>query len=224
MTCTTFDLLQWMEPEVRAAFGSVVRRRRYAAGRTIYWQGDPGTEMFRIISGSVRMVVTRADGREIAYGLCEPGDCFGDSSLVDGDPRPQSVEAVTDVELDVLEAADFRRLRERFRNFDDALLRLLARQMRVVSMHYADANLNPLAVRVAGRLHEAACSFGSQADDGLRLTVPLAQSGLALMVGASRQAVNKVLRKFQSEGLLRIEYGTVLILDPEGVRQRARGH
>ena len=219
---STYDILQWMDADTRRAYGAAVRVRKYKPGQVIYLQGDSGTEMFRLVSGSVRMVVNRADGREIVYILFQPGDCFGDSSLVDGDTRPQTAEALTEVSLEVLDQSSFRRLRELSRSFDDALLRLLSRQMRYISMHFADANLSPLPVRIAGRVLSAAQSFGSQQADGLRLTVPLSQSELAAMVGASRQSVNKVLQAFQTEGLLRVEYGNLLILDLEGLQTHAR--
>lgn len=177
--------------------------------------------MFRLLSGSVRMAVNRTDGREIVYTLFKPGDCFGDSSLVDGESRPQTAEALTEVELQVLERAGFKRLREQFRNFDDALLKLLSRQMRYISTYYADANLNPLAVRIADRIANTAQSFGSPRSEELRLAVPLSQSELAAMVGASRQSVNKVLQQFQSEKLLSIKYGNLLIHDLEGIQERA---
>ena len=57
--------------------------------------------MSRILSGSVRMSALRHDGREALYLIFEPGDCFGTSSLVDGDPRPQTPSARGEVELQV---------------------------------------------------------------------------------------------------------------------------
>lgn len=215
---STFDFLQWMDADLQAAFHATVRRRIYSPGQVIYLQDEPGSEMYRLLSGSVRMVVNREDGKEIVFTLFEPGDCFGNSSLIDGGPRPQTAEAVTEVQLEVLGSVAFKELRARWRAFDDALLRLLAQQMRAASTYYADANLSPLAVRVASRIVDAVKSFGTPAADGLRLTVPLSQTELAAMVGASRQSVNKVLQRFQDDKLLRIEYGTLLILNLAGLK------
>lgn len=221
MDHSTFDLLQWMDPDVAHAFQAALCRRRYAAGQLIYLQGDPGNEMFRLISGSVRMSVNRKDGREIIYILFEPGDCFGASSLVDGGPRPQTAEAQTDIEVDVIDLPSFNRLRQAYRGFDDALLKLLAKQMRVVSTHFEDASLDDVASRVARRILHATRAFGTDADGGTRLSLRLSQTDIAHMVGASRQSVNKALQRFQSEGLLTIEYGNILVRDLEGIRRAA---
>lgn len=221
MQYSTYDMLQWMDAEVAQAFQAACVRRHYAAGQIIYLQGDSGQEMYRLISGSVRMSVSRSDGREIIYAMFEPGDCFGDSSMVDDGPRPQTAEARTDVVLDVLDMPSFTRLRERHRRFDDALLKLLASQMRTLSTHFAEASLDELGARVARRILDAIRSFGTAADGGTRLTLRLPQVDIAHMVGASRQSVNKVLQRFRREGLITIEYGNIVVHDPEGIRRAA---
>lgn len=156
MDHSTFDLLQWMDADVARAFKAAMFRRHYSAGQTLYFQGDPGDEMFRLISGSVRLSVSRSDGREIVHALFEPGDCFGDSSMVDGGPRPQTVEAQTDVVVDVIDMASFNRLRQAHRGFDDALLKLLALQMRFACMCFEEASLEDMSARVARRILDAA--------------------------------------------------------------------
>lgn len=218
---STFDLLQWLDEDSRRAFLSSARRRRYAAGQLIYTQGEPGNEMYRLLSGSVRVSVTRSDGRKVVFMLLEPGDAFGESSLVDDEQRPQSAEALTDVEVEALDLQSFNHLRAQYRSFDNALLKLLARQMRAVSTIYADTNLNDLSERVATRILTTARSFGTEADGGVRLSLRISQAEIALMVGASRQSVNKVLQRFQSDGLLTIEYGNILIRDLPGLQRMA---
>lgn len=42
-----------------------------------------------------------------------------------------------------------------------------------------------------------------------------------MMVGASRQSIKKVLHQFQAEGLLRTEYGNLVILEFERLKLRA---
>lgn len=218
----TFDIRQWMDIETLAAFDAAVKPRRYDAGQTIYTQGDQGTEMFRIASGSVRLSVTRSDGREVIFLFFEPGDCFGDSSLVDDEVRPQTAEAMTDTVLEALDKPAFVALQRDHRNFDHALMHLLARQMRVVSTHYVDTSLNDLPSRVAARILEAARAFGATDARGTRVTLRLSQSDLASMVGASRQSVNKTLQVFQARDIIAIEGHSILVRDGDALRRLAQ--
>lgn len=217
---STFDLIQWMDADTFTAFSSVTRARKYRAGQIIYLEGDSGSEMFRLVKGWVRIFSNRSDGREIILMLYEPNDFFGGASLVDSDGRPHTAVALTDVEVQVLSCSSYRCLREQCRDFDSALLRLLAREIRFISTRYAHSSLSSLAARVANRILNAAPLFESKFSERTYLTFPLSQSELASMVGASRQSVNKVLQCFQSENLLRIEYGKLRILDLDGIRLR----
>jgi CRP-like cAMP-binding protein len=209
-----FDLLQWMPAEAQATFGMLAQRRRYRAGETIYGQGTHGREMYRLVDGSVRLSFVRANGCELVYLVFAPGDCFGVSSVVDGGERPQTAQASTDITVDVLQARDFDGLRAAHREADEAMMKLLARQMRAMSASFANASLGTLRQRVARCLADAARSFGKPAEGGIALDQHLPQSEIALMVGTSRQSVNRVLQEFQSEGLVATRYGSVLIRSP----------
>ncbi len=206
-----FDLFQWLSPAARQAFKDEASQQRYGSGRIIYLQGEAGDYMFRVISGSVRLSVMHSDGRELLYRLFEPGDCFGESSMVDAEPRPHTTEAQGDVEVAILRRAAYQRLRLKHREIDDALLRLLARHMRMLSGYVADAYLTELESRVAARILAVAESFGIKAGSSIKLNVPLSQSDIASMVGVSRQSVNKILQNFQNFGFITIGYGTISV-------------
>lgn len=204
----SFDLVEWIGAPARAALTAAAGTRRIPAGRLIYQQGDAGREMFRIVEGVVRLSVSRGDGKEIVFLHFEEGDCFGVSSLIDGEPRPQTAEAVMPTIVQVIDAPSFAQLRESHRDFEGALLRLLALQMRVVSLHFIEASLSDLTGRVAARLAEYA-----RPATGAGTSVRMPQNEIAALAGASRQSVNRVLQQMQAQGIIATEYNTIEILD-----------
>src|SRR5262249_47997978 len=150
----------------------------------------------RIVSGSVRMSVLRRDGREALHSVLGPGDCFGICSLLDEAPRHHTTTANGPVELQVLRRDACERLRSQHMSFGDGLFRHMSRHTRLLSDYFVSSTLDELSCRVALRLLKAQ-KPSVVSRHGIRLTVHLSQSEIALMVGASRQAVNKVLKKFQ---------------------------
>ena len=54
---------------------------------------------------------------------------------------------------------------------------------------------------------------GKQAGDELRIATWLSQADLAAMTGASRESVNKQLRRWQQQGLIALGKGRVTLLD-----------
>jgi CRP/FNR family transcriptional regulator len=75
---------------------------------------------------------------------------------------------------------------------------------------------------VAKNLLDLADRFGEQEGDGLHVHHDLTQEELAQLVGASRETVNKALADFAARGWLQISARSVLILDAERLRKRAR--
>ena len=82
--------------------------------------------------------------------------------------------------------------------------------------------LRALAQRLVNRLPGRADRFGRQEADGLHVHHDLTQEELAQLVGASRETVNKALADFAARGWLQISARSVLILDAERLRKRAR--
>jgi CRP/FNR family transcriptional regulator, cyclic AMP receptor protein len=71
-------------------------------------------------------------------------------------------------------------------------------------------------------LLQLARRFGAQEGGTVRVTHELTQEEIAQLVGASRETVNKALSGFIQRGWIQTDAKTVLILDPERLRRRAR--
>jgi CRP/FNR family transcriptional regulator, cyclic AMP receptor protein len=83
-----------------------------------------------------------------------------------------------------------------------------------------DMALMPLAVRLARRLAAMAEGYGER--EHRRRTVEVSQEQLAMMLSTSRQTANQLLKELESQGLIRLSYGTIEILDLDGLRRAAR--
>jgi small-conductance mechanosensitive channel/CRP-like cAMP-binding protein len=86
------DLFAPLSAEERSELAARAREQLYGRGETIVRQGDAGRSMFIIASGRVRVV--EASGRELA--TFEQGGYFGEMSMLTGQPRSASVQAVDD--------------------------------------------------------------------------------------------------------------------------------
>ena len=69
------------------ALASSLRTRRYARGQVIFLQGDPGSSLFIIASGRVRIGVSSPEGKDLVLRSLGPRDFFGELALLDGEPR-----------------------------------------------------------------------------------------------------------------------------------------
>ena len=81
-----------LSTDERALLAAAAAERTYGAGERIVRQGDAGESMFVLIEGSARVFVEP----DTDVAIIDAGGCFGEMSLLTGDPRTASVEARTD--------------------------------------------------------------------------------------------------------------------------------
>jgi len=92
----------------------------------------------------------------------------------------------------------------------------MSRHTRLLCEYFASSTLDELPCRVALRLLKAHTT--AVTGNKVCRIVRLSQSEIALMVGASRQAVNRVLQRFQDDGIISIDYGSVHVHDIDRLR------
>jgi CRP-like cAMP-binding protein len=97
-----------------------------AEGTVLARSGQPGEEFFLIIDGSARVEVTSRKRSRL-----EPGQYFGEMSLLDGGPRSATVVAETPLRLLVIKRRDFATLLREAPELTQSLLATLSRRVRV---------------------------------------------------------------------------------------------
>ncbi len=67
--------------------------KRFAAGASLFQEGDEGSEMYVILEGRVMISKFIPGAGEEALAILERGDFFGEMSLIDGEPRSADARA-----------------------------------------------------------------------------------------------------------------------------------
>jgi CRP-like cAMP-binding protein/small-conductance mechanosensitive channel len=77
----------------------------FAPGEHIITQGEAGDSMFFVVSGTVAISFRSSDGIESRISVIEPGNFFGEASLLTGEPRSASAVALSGVDCYRLDKA-----------------------------------------------------------------------------------------------------------------------
>jgi CRP/FNR family cyclic AMP-dependent transcriptional regulator len=208
------------EPTLRALAEQSVERP-FPRHSRLFHQGDPGTGLFVLVSGLVKVVVTSEGGEEMVLVTLGPGEALGELSIVDGGPRSASAEALEPTAALVITRPVLLDLATRDRSLTDALLQALGGLLRRLTEQASDLVFLDLPGRMAKLLAGLAAERGSETPDGIELDNNLTQSDLAGMVGASRQSVNQILQGFARRGYLQVRGRRILIHRLDLLRRRA---
>ena len=83
----------------RATLAGLLESRHFDRGHTIFQYGDAGDALYIVRSGRVQVYVENNQGEKIILGENEPGDIFGEISLLDGGSRTANAIVIEDAEL-----------------------------------------------------------------------------------------------------------------------------
>jgi CRP-like cAMP-binding protein len=209
-------------PEGQRAVAAIARTQRYAPGKHVFRQGDPSGPLFAVLSGYLKRTVTGREGRDIVLTMMGPGELFGEISLLDGAPRSATISAVAAAEVLVIEREAFLEFLQTHPEAAIKLLQVLAARVRRLSDEREEIASLDIAARVAKKLTELAAQFGEASESGeLRIGFRLSQQDLGNWVGATRESVNKSLKRLNQRGLLRLDAGYILVSDVPGLKQLA---
>ena len=208
------ELFAGLPEAVLQQIAAVARSREYDKGELLFVEGDIGDSLLLLVSGSVTVFRTSADGERAALNVLEPPEVLGEIALLDGAPRSASVEATEPSVVLSLSRQEFFGLLRAQPTVLEPLMRQLGTMVRRLTEQAADHVFLDLAGRVAKALLRLA-SAGSPP------VVSITQSRLAEMSGGTRQSVNQVLGGFAQRGLVHLEGRRVLLTDVPGLRRRA---
>ncbi len=212
--------------EVSEADMAVIRPHTHAVelrrGEHLYQEGDAGDQLYVVIEGKVKLTRTSPDGREVLIRVQGPGEMFGELAMFDPAYRTSTATAVTDSRLAVIAHEDLRGILTDRPAVALLLLRVLAQRLREITEASTNLVFTDVPGRVAKALLELAAKFGVPQEHGIQVPHDLTQEELAQLVGASRETVNKALADFTARGWIQLSAKSVLLLDPERLRRRAR--
>ncbi|HZT08457.1 MAG TPA: Crp/Fnr family transcriptional regulator [Chloroflexota bacterium] len=213
-------LFAGLPPETARLLESGAQKRSFRRGEVIFHKGDPGTSMYLIVEGQVKIVLPSDTGDEALLGVLDVGDFFGELSLIDGQPRSATIVATEPTDTIVLHRDEFLRVIRANPNVAIDMLRVLARRLRETDEFVEDAVFLDVPGRLAKKLLELADAYGATRADGTVIGLRLTQAELANMVGATRESVNKHLRSYRSRGIIDVDRQRIVIRRPDELQRR----
>jgi MFS superfamily sulfate permease-like transporter len=122
-------ILASLNAEELATIAASLRRKEYAEGSVIFREGEPGTELFILASGTASAHLRQTDGGTIRLATFSPGTMFGELAILDAGPRSATVIADSDLIIYTLSEAEFAGLSARMPSLAIRLLANLSREL-----------------------------------------------------------------------------------------------
>lgn len=197
------------EDEIERASRGLIERK-YSKGSYICHKGDRLDHWTGVLSGLVKISSIARNGKAMTFAGAADGGWFGEGSVLKDEPRKYDLVAIRDTRLAMMQRSTFMWLYENSTGFNRFLVRQLNERMGqfIATIEY-DRILGPKA-RVARNL---SWFFNKVLYPNAGPAIEISQEELGLLVGVSRQVVNRSLQELEEEGLVKLEHGRITPLN-----------
>ncbi|MFD8978458.1 Crp/Fnr family transcriptional regulator [Streptomyces sp. NPDC059564] len=181
-------------------------------------QGDPGTHVVLLASGSTLVTLTGPNGERALLAIRGPGELLGEMAVLDAQPRSASVIAAEACRIHLIPAPEFLSFIESNGLLTPLLRHAIARvrESEAVRLELATACVPARLAGALSRLVQAASTHQ------LGVSVRLTQAELSQMIGASRNAVGTAIKPWREQGWLATDpAGGLLIHDIASIEAHA---
>ena len=153
-------LFSLLDDDELAVLAQQVEKREFAAKQRIYKAGDPASNAFVVMSGSVRVTLIDEDGQEVVFSEPHHGDFFGFASMMDDSPHATTAVAMEPTTCVAIDRHDLAELVKRKPMAGLDMMTVLAREI-----HSTQRIVRGRAARNPNEVYEQRETLGARVAD-----------------------------------------------------------
>jgi CRP-like cAMP-binding protein len=193
--------------------------RAVALGDTLGHHGERQLAWFGVLEGLIKWAITARDGRTVTLGGQSVGSWFGEGTLIRNATRQSDLVALRHSRVALIPSDTFDWLRHHRPAFNEFLLTQVNERLHWFMGNFAAHGLldtdSQVARALVGMVHPLLNPRGER-------HLQLSQEELANLAAVSRQSCNSALMRFKDAGLVRSEYGAIVVVDLPGLQTLAQ--
>lgn len=217
----TIPLFRSLDADSLGRIAAAVKPVSLKQGEALFRKGDDGREMYIIEEGAVKIVLPSSVGEEIILSVLREPSFFGTMSMFDGQSRSADAVALTACRLLVLERDAFIHILQEDEHALRTILCDLSSMIRKTDDLLEGLCFFSISTRLAKCLLELARQAAGGREKTAAIDLTFTQKELGEMVGATRESVNRELKKLREEGIIHLDRGTITIADWDALEELA---
>ena len=193
------DLEEALPSDLAAALLARGKRFQAPKGLMIIAQGTDASDVYLIVSGTVRVSVISSNGRETILREMGPGRLFGEMAVLGDNRRSASAVVTTDAVIGLVSGAAFSSFLREVPGAGYWLATQLAARVR----HLTEKCSELATLSVCARLHMEIVRLSAGAGlDRFEIADFPTHTELAARIGSHREAVTRELRQLAKDGIV----------------------
>lgn len=207
------DLFQRLSPDQLTALEARCRIRKYPRSTPIYLPADHADGVLLLAEGRVKIGSFTEEGKQTILAFIEPGEIFGELSLMGSEEREEYAEAVEKSTVILIPNEAIQLLLAESPTVSLGVTKLFGMRRRRIERRLKYLLFRSNRERLIHLLLELTEQYGRQVEGGVELRIKLSHQDLASIIGSTRETVTVVLGELQTEGRLQLGRRKIVLTD-----------
>jgi CRP-like cAMP-binding protein len=206
-----FNLFELMDKSKMMELDAITSMQEIKKSQPIYFAEDPSNSIFFLKKGRVKLSRISPDGKEMIVALINPGEVFGEMSILDVGERTDFATTMDESLICAISKDDFKNFVEKNPKLNLEITKLIGFRMRKYSERIEDLVFKDAEQRVITFIYNLAIEQGKRIGDEIFFKPFLTHQNIAELTACSRQTVNSILTELREKGLIDFDRKKLII-------------
>lgn len=205
------ELFEQLSAEEITRVESRSRMQKFPRKGLVYLPSDCSDAVFLLTKGRIKLYNVTAEGKETVLAFIEPGELFGELSLLTPGQREEFAEAMTASTIVMIPGDVIRELMQRYPDVILYVTRLMGLRRQRIERRLKSLLFRSNRERLIYLLLELAERYGQRGPEGIAIGIRLSHQELSSVIGSTRETVTVLLGELQNEGSLIIKRRQIIL-------------
>ncbi|PLX67882.1 MAG: Crp/Fnr family transcriptional regulator [Denitrovibrio sp.] len=194
------------EPELINVLDKVCKHRRVGKKQILFMEGEEGSTVYFLVSGSIKLYRTNDEGREAIVHFVRGGEIFAEILLQLGLKYPVTSMTLEECELVEIDAKKLEEIIISDPKVSMKLIGALSKRIKYFVNLIESLTINDVRARLVNWLS------AQKKVESKVITLPVPKGELALLLGTTAETFSRVLKKLSEEGYIEVQGREIKVL------------
>ena len=191
----------------------------YQKSAYLYTTGEASKDVYCILTGRVRLLLSSTIGQEFAVRDLEPEAWLGEQFMAHDFPTAIDARILEDATVAVIPRAVVLAVGDEHPLMYKNIFKHHMKRARGVWRLLTGMAFYPLRSRLAGRLLALIEEHGQQGAEGVSIDINMSQTDFAQLSLGSRQRINKILSEWRERGIIDVQTNHYVVRNIDALRE-----
>jgi CRP-like cAMP-binding protein len=214
-----FNLFNSLQPDSKSTLEKITSMQTFPKSQPIYFANEPSDSIFFLKKGRVKLTRTSEDGKEMIVGIVNPGEIFGEMSLIDENERVDYATAMDECLICAISKEDFKKFIEANPEINLKITKLIGFKLKKFSKRVEDLVFRNAEQRVISFLLDLSESIGKRIGSEIFIKPFFTHKEIAELTACSRQTVNSVLTGLREKKIVNFDRKKLIIKEKDKLKK-----